>query len=90
MVVVVENKNNTLAIVSFVTSLVNLFCCSGALFLVPVIVGILSLVQIAKTNESGKGFAIAGVTIGSLSVVWFVFNIFFGFAYISAILSGKI
>lgn len=64
---------NGLAIASFILSLVGLG-------VVGLIMGIIALNQIKTTGEQGKGFAIAGIILGVLSVIaviiliimWFV------------------
>lgn len=71
-------KYNVLAIVSFVT---------GVLFisLVAIITGHLALSQINKTQEKGRGLAIAGLVLGyagillGILVFFFVFVPFFAF-----------
>ena len=71
-------KNNTLAVAGFITSLI---CCA------PVGIGlsIAGLVQINKDpqNQLGKGFAIAGIIIGSIGILvalfyWSVLLAFIG------------
>ncbi len=54
-------KTNTLAIVSLVTA----FLCTPA----GLITGIISLGQIKKTGEGGRGLALAGVIISAISIV---------------------
>ncbi|WP_067830834.1 DUF4190 domain-containing protein [Nocardia inohanensis] len=53
-------KKNTLAIVTLVTGLLG-FC------VLPVILGFISLGQIKKTGESGRGMAITGIVA---SIIW--------------------
>jgi hypothetical protein len=55
-------RTNALAIVSFVTSLLGMG-------LVGVICGHISLVQIRKSLEAGRGLAIAGLIIGYLELL---------------------
>lgn len=59
-----SNKTNVLAILSLVFSF--LFSPVG------LILGIISLKQIKKTSEKGKGLAIAGVIISLISIIIFV------------------
>ena len=71
-------KTNVLAIVSLVSSLVGFF--TGIGFLVGVVCGHISLSQIKKTGEQGRGMALAGLIIGyigiALSVILTI--VFFG------------
>lgn len=60
-------KTNTFAIVSLVASIAGLF--TGITFLVGIIFGHLSLSQIKKTAEGGRGMAIAGLVIGYVGLV---------------------
>lgn len=55
-------KTNGLAIASLVCS----FFCG----LVGIILGIVAINQINKTNEGGKGLAIAGIVIGAVGIVF--------------------
>lgn len=59
-------KTNTFAIVSLVASIAGLI--TGITFLVGIIFGHLSLSQIKKTNEAGRGMAIAGLIIGYVGI----------------------
>jgi uncharacterized membrane protein YvbJ len=52
-----ENKNNSFAVSSFVTSLFGLS-------LLAIIFGHVALHQIDKSNQSGRGLAVAGLAIG--------------------------
>ena len=54
-------KTNTLAIVSLVTSIVGLS-------LIGIITGHISMSQIKKTGEQGRGLAIAGLVIGYVGI----------------------
>jgi len=60
-------KTNVLAIVSLVASLVGFF--TGIGFLVGIVCGHISLSQIKKTAEQGRGMAIAGLVIGYIGIV---------------------
>ena len=55
-------KTNGMAIASLVTALV----CCGPLGL---IFGLISLSQINKTGEGGKGLAIAGIVVGAIGML---------------------
>ncbi|WP_030767642.1 DUF4190 domain-containing protein, partial [Streptomyces sp. NRRL F-2664] len=58
-------KNNALAIVAFVMSLV----C--AIPLVPLILGIVALSQIRRRGEKGKGFAVAAIVIHGVTIAFY-------------------
>lgn len=60
-------KTNTFAIVSLVSSLAGLI--TGITFLVGIIFGHLSLSQIKKTGENGRGMALAGLIIGYVGLL---------------------
>ncbi|MBT2498703.1 DUF4190 domain-containing protein [Agromyces sp. ISL-38] len=60
-------KTNTLAIVSLVASLVGF--ATGVGFIAGIICGHISLGQIKKTGEQGRGLALAGVIIGYIGIV---------------------
>ncbi len=67
-------KTNTLALVGFILSVVfallSLMCLP---FFGPISLGlsIAGLIQVNKNpNQGGKGLAIAGIAISSLSIVW--------------------
>ena len=63
-----DTKTNVLAIVSLVTSLLGIFTF-GLGSLAAVICGHISLSQIKRTNEQGRGMAIAGLVVGYVFVV---------------------
>ena len=74
-------KTNTLALVGFILSVVfgllSLMCLP---FFGPISLGlsIAGLVQVNKNpNQGGKGLAIAGIVISSLSIVWMFFGLLF-------------
>ncbi|MET4158807.1 DUF4190 domain-containing protein [Agromyces sp. PvR057] len=60
-------KTNVLAIVSLVSSIIGFF--TGIGFLVGIVCGHISLSQIKKTAEQGRGMAIAGLVIGYIGIV---------------------
>lgn len=64
-------KINGLAITSLVCS----FFCG----LLGIILGIIAIGQINKSNEGGKGLAIAGIVVGAVSIL-FTWMIFFASA----------
>lgn len=57
-------KTNTLAIVSLVSSLVGVFVIPVIGQIVGIITGHMSLSQIKRTGENGRGLGLAGVIIG--------------------------
>jgi len=68
------SKYNTLAIIAFIF----------AILVSPVgfILGIIALSQIKKTNEKGKGLAIAAIVIGAIFFVFLILMVFVGLAWI--------
>ena len=76
-------KTNTLAIVSLVASLIGLV--SGIGFLVGIICGHISLGQIKKTGEQGRGLAIAGLIIGYVGIVLSIIITIVVFASLAAL-----
>jgi Domain of unknown function (DUF4190) len=73
------NNTNGLAIASLVTSLVGFFTC-GVGSILGLIFGLVALNQIRRTDEGGRGMAVAGIIISSV-----IFVIFFAFLIIGAI-----
>ncbi len=71
-----ENKPAGLAIASMVLGIVSVLCCC---FPFPGIIGlILGIVALVKVNEGtggGKGMAIAGVVLNSISTLYAIFFI---------------
>jgi len=61
-------KTNTLAIVSLVSSLVGVFVIPVIGQIVGIITGHMSLNQIKRTGENGRGLGLAGVIIGWVSL----------------------
>lgn len=76
-------KTNTLAIVALVASLIGLV--SGIGFLAGIICGHISLGQIKKTGEQGRGLAIAGLIIGYVGIVLSIIITIVVFASLAAI-----
>ena len=76
---------NSLALVGFILSLVmaflGLFLCGVGIVEIPsLVISIVGLVQVKKSNppQSGKGFAIAGIIISAVVIVlWVLFWIAF-------------
>ena len=81
-----NSKNNSLALVSMISGIVNFVSCFGCLFLVSIITGFIALYQIKKTNESGKGMAVAGIVLGFASLlVYAVVGIIYGALIIASL-----
>ena len=62
-------KQNSMALTSFILSLVGLIVAGLPCGIVAVILGIVGLVKFDATKEKGKGFAIAGLIVGVIDVV---------------------
>ena len=74
--VINPSKNNSLALAGFIVSLCSLFISLwGLTAIVGIILSSIGLGQIKKTNENGKGLAIAGIIIGAASIVINVFAV---------------
>ena len=83
--VVTVSKTNGLAVAGFVVSLASLLISFwGITPVVGIILSAVALSQIKKTNESGKGFALAGLIIGIIEIiimfVAFLFLVILSFA----------
>jgi len=62
-----EQKREGLALVSFIVAIIGIF-----IFILPIVaivLGIIALVKIPKNGTTGKGFAWAGIIIGSVSIL---------------------
>ena len=62
-------KQNSMALTSFILSLVGLIVAGLPCGIVAIIIGIIGLVKFDATKEKGKGFAIAGLIVGVIDVV---------------------
>ena len=72
------NKTNSFAVAGFVIAIVSLFLnLWGLVGAIAVVLSGVALSQINKTNENGKGLAIAGLIIGIISVIYAIFVISF-------------
>ena len=64
-----QRKQNSMALTSFILSLVGLIVAGLPCGIVAIITGIIGLVKFDATKEKGKGFAIAGLIVGVIDVV---------------------
>lgn len=64
-----EQKTNTMSLVGFILSIVSIVCCCCSFSGLALILSIIGLIQINKTNEKGKGFAITGIVVGGIGVI---------------------
>ena len=69
-------KQNSMALTSFIISLVGLLVAGLPCGIVAIITGIVGLVKFKPEAEKGKGFAIAGLVIGVIDAVLVIINIF--------------
>ena len=65
----VQKKVNVCGLVSFIFSLVGIVVAGLPCGIVATITGIIGLVTFKSETQKGKGFAIAGLTIGIIDVV---------------------
>lgn len=65
-------KNNVPALISFILSLVGLVIAGLPCGIAAVITGIIGMVKFNPETEKGKGFAIAGLIVGILDVIFVV------------------
>ena len=68
-------KTNTLAIISLIASIAGIVILWGIGSIAGVICGHISLSQIKKTGEQGRGMAIAGLVIGYAGIVLAIIGI---------------
>ena len=80
-------KTNTLAIIALVASIAG-FIIWGIGFIAGVICGHISLSQIKKTGEQGRGMAVAGLIIGYVGIALTIIGTIIFFAVFAAILSN--
>lgn len=64
-----QPATNSLAVVSLITSLCGIFIVPVILSIVGIITGHMSLGQIRRTGEGGRGLAFAGLWIGYITVI---------------------
>ena len=73
-----ETKMNTMAIAGFVIALVSLFLSfwkGGVVGLAALILSIIAMRKIRENKEKGKGFAVAGIIIGAISVLYWLCSV---------------
>ena len=78
-----ENKTNEMAVVGFILSLFSLLTC-GVLSIPSLIISIVGLNNAKKNNGNGIGFAIAGIVISSIFILFlllFILALFLGFSW---------
>jgi len=80
-------KTNTLAIIALVASIAG-FVIWGIGFIAGVICGHISLSQIKKTGEQGRGMAVAGLIIGYVGIALTIIGTIIFFVVFAAILSN--
>ena len=62
-------KSNQMALWAMVTGIISLLCCQ-VLGPLPIVLGIVALSQIKRNpQQTGSGFAIAGIVLGILSLI---------------------
>ena len=75
-------KTNTLAIVSLVSSLIGIFIIPLLGSLAGIITGHISLGQVKKTGEQGRGLALAGTIIGYVGLGFIVIGLIVFLAFL--------
>ncbi|MDT5137038.1 MAG: hypothetical protein QOD58_1300 [Mycobacterium sp.] len=76
-----SSGTNRFAIFSLISSAVGWVCC-GIGSIAGIILGVMALKRIKQTNEGGRGLAIAGIIIGSLSLA--ALALFWGGFFVAA------
>ena len=73
-----EKKLNVFALIGFILSLVSLFLSIyGIMGVAAAIFSTIGYIQVNENNEKGKGFAITGIVLGSISVLYEIFTLLF-------------
>lgn len=71
------NRTNSFAVAGFAVAMISLFLNFwGLMGAIATALSSVALNQISKTNENGKGLAIAGLIIGIISVIYAIFVMF--------------
>lgn len=81
-------KTNTLAIVSLVASIAGLVILWGIGSIAGVICGHISLGQIKKTGEQGRGMAVAGLIIGYVGIALAIIGVIIFIAVFGVLLAN--
>ena len=82
-----ELKINTFGLVGFIVGLVAMFFGFwGLTGVVAIVFSAIGMHNFNPETEKGKGFAIAGLVLGIVGVVWGIVSIFLAGAYISTLL----
>ena len=81
-------KTNTLAVVSLISSIVGLFIIPFIGSIVGVITGHMSLGQIKRTGEGGRGLALAGTITGYVGLALALLGILLFFAFLPLLISS--
>lgn len=82
-------KTNTLAIISLVASIAGIVILWGIGSVVGVICGHISLSQIKKTGEQGRGMAVAGLIVGYVGIALAVIGVIIFFAIFAAVMANS-
>ena len=81
-------KTNTLAIVSLVSSLVGLLIIPFIGSVVGIITGHMSLGQIKRTGEQGRGLGLTGTILGYVGLAFALLGMIVFFALLPALIAG--
>lgn len=81
-------KTNTLAIVSLISAIVGFVLIPFIASLVAVITGHMSLGQIKKTGEQGRGLALAGTIVGWVGIGFSVLGVILLLALLPAFITA--
>ena len=76
-----QGSSNGLALAGFIVSLCSLIINFGGI--VGLVGTVLSGVGLSKVKSTGKGFAIAGLIIGIISIIYGIYSIFNAAAILS-------
>lgn len=71
----VVKKQNTMALLSFIFSIVGLLVAAIPCGIVALITGIMGIAKFNPSKDKGKGLAIAGVVIGVIDIIAGIANI---------------
>jgi hypothetical protein len=82
-------KTNTLAIISLVASIAGIVILWGIGSIAGVICGHISLSQIKKTGEQGRGMAVAGLIVGYVGIALALIGVIIFFAIFAAVMANS-